>query len=52
MKYIFILLLFAGCATYKVPKPTDNHPASTCISTIPIDLSPILDIEANCESSR
>lgn len=41
----FVSLLFlAGCANYKVPLQTENHPASSHTHVSQIELSSILDV--------
>lgn len=42
--FLLIILLFTGCASYKIPVQIKDHPASADISVFPIELSPILDI--------
>ena len=49
VKTIFFLMLLcmAGCACYKIPIQTQNHPASSNAKISQIELSPILDISEN-----
>ncbi|CCB87808.1 unknown protein (plasmid) [Simkania negevensis Z] len=46
IKIVFFVILFfvTGCASYKIPIQTQNHPASSNAKISQIELSPILDI--------
>lgn len=50
---IFFVLIFfvAGCARYKIPVQTENHPASIQAEVAQIELSSILNLpqESSCE---
>lgn len=39
-----MLLFMTGCASYKIPLETQNHPATSAGEVSQIELSPILDI--------
>ena len=44
MRLFLLLILFSGCASYKIPVETDNHPATADSEISQIELSPILNL--------
>lgn len=42
--FISFLIIMVGCASYKIPIQTENHPASAYVEVPQIELSALLDL--------
>lgn len=54
IKTIFFLFTvgLTGCASYKIPIETDNHPSTTSETISRIELSPLLDIPESGNNTK